>query len=126
MWLGDKVYFLSDRDGPITLFAYDTKAKKVTQVIENAGLDIKSASASPDAIVYEQFGSLTSTTLKSGKTRKRRRHDQRRHARGAPEVREGRNPHDQRRDLADRRARGLRSARRDHHACPPRKATCAT
>ena len=24
MWVGDKVYFLSDRDGPVTLFSYDT------------------------------------------------------------------------------------------------------
>jgi tricorn protease len=70
MWIGDKVYFLSDRGGPITLFSYDTKAKKVTQVVQNAGLDIKSASASPDAIAYEQFGSLHLYDLKSGKTRK--------------------------------------------------------
>ena len=47
MWVGDKVYFLSDRNGPITLFAYDTKTKKVAQVIQNNGLDIKSASAGP-------------------------------------------------------------------------------
>jgi tricorn protease len=24
MWAGDKVYFLSDRDGPVTLYSYDT------------------------------------------------------------------------------------------------------
>ena len=57
-----KVYFLSDRDGAITLFAYDTASKKVSQAIDNQGLDIKSASVStgggPDTIVYEQFGSL--------------------------------------------------------------------
>ena len=27
MWVGDYVYFLSDRDGPVTLHAYDVKAK---------------------------------------------------------------------------------------------------
>ncbi|HKO35369.1 MAG TPA: PDZ domain-containing protein [Pyrinomonadaceae bacterium] len=73
MWsAGDpgKVYFLSDRDGVITLFAYDTASKKVTQAINNQGLDIKSASASTDAIVYEQFGSLNLYDLKSGKTRR--------------------------------------------------------
>src|SRR5262249_52904380 len=66
----DKVYFLSDRNGPITLFAYDTKTKKVAQLIQNDGLDIKSASAGPDGIVYEQFGSLNIYDLKSGKTKK--------------------------------------------------------
>src|SRR5262249_59795126 len=69
MWVGDKVYFLSDRSGPITLYAYDTKTKKVAQLIQNNGLDIKSASAGPDGIVYEQFGSLEIYDLKSGKTK---------------------------------------------------------
>ncbi len=58
MWVGNSVYFLSDRDGPTTLFEYDTKSKQVTKVINNTGMDIKSASAGPDAIVYEQFGAL--------------------------------------------------------------------
>ena len=73
MWpTGDdrKVYFLSDRDGVITLFAYDTATKKVTQAIDNHGLDIKSASASADAIVYEQFGRSIIYDLKSGKTKR--------------------------------------------------------
>ncbi len=58
MWVGDTVYFLSDRNGPVSLFAYDTRSREVKQVVKNGGLDIKSASAGPDAIVYEQFGSL--------------------------------------------------------------------
>jgi tricorn protease len=77
MWpSGDarKVYFLSDRNGPITLFVYDTTSKKVTQAIANPGLDIKSASVSTggeaDAIVYEQFGSLNLYDLKSGQTKR--------------------------------------------------------
>ncbi|MBM3749007.1 MAG: protease, partial [Acidobacteria bacterium] len=68
MWVGDKVYFLSDRNGPVSLFAYDTKAKQVAQAIPNTGLDLKSAGAGPDAIVYEQFGALHLYDLKSGKT----------------------------------------------------------
>ncbi len=65
-----RVYFLSDRNGPVTLFAYETAGKKVAQLIQNGGLDIKSASAGPDAIVYEQFGAINLYDLKSGKTRK--------------------------------------------------------
>lgn len=58
MWMGSAVYFLSDRDGPTTLYKYDTRTKKVSQAIANHGLDIKSASAGSDVIVYEQFGAL--------------------------------------------------------------------
>jgi tricorn protease len=69
MWVGDKIYFLSDRNGPATLFAYDTKTQQVKEVVKNAGLDIKAASAGPGAIAYEQFGSLHLLDLKSGRDR---------------------------------------------------------
>ena len=69
MWAGDRVYFLSDRNGPTTLFFYDTKTKPVREAIPNQGLDIKSASLGPDAIVYEQFGGISLYDLKSGKTK---------------------------------------------------------
>ena len=70
MWIDNRVYFLSDRNGTITLFAYDTASKKVSQVIANTGLDIKSASAGAGAIVYEQFGALNLYDLKAGKSQK--------------------------------------------------------
>lgn len=58
MWVGNQVYFLSDRNGATTLFAYNTQTHRASQVIENKGFDLKSASVGADAIVYEQFGSL--------------------------------------------------------------------
>ena len=58
MWIGDKVYFLSDRNGPMTLFRYDPQSKQVTKLIENTGKDIVHASAGPGGIVYEQFGAI--------------------------------------------------------------------
>jgi len=58
MWVGNKIYFLSDRNGPRTLFRHDLKTREVRQVVENHGMDLKSASAGPDCSVYEQFGSL--------------------------------------------------------------------
>ncbi|MEW5902220.1 MAG: protease, partial [Acidobacteriota bacterium] len=70
MWVGDKVYFLSDREGPVTLFAYDSGTKKVSRILKNDGLDLKSASAGPGAIVYEQFGSLHLFDLASGQVRR--------------------------------------------------------
>jgi len=78
MWVGDKVYFLSDRNGPVTLFAYDTKTKQVTQTLPNNSLDIKSASAFTTVekngvtatIAYEQFGSINLLDLKTNRTSK--------------------------------------------------------
>jgi len=66
MWIGDQIYFLSDRSGPVTLFQYDTKSKQVKEALRNDGWDIKSASAGSGAIVYEQFGSLHLYDLASG------------------------------------------------------------
>jgi tricorn protease len=58
VWEGRTVYFLSDRNGPVSLFSYDTESKQVTQVIDNHGYDLKTLAAGPGALVYEQFGSL--------------------------------------------------------------------
>lgn len=69
MWAGERVYFLSDRNGPVTLFSYDVKSKAVREAIPNRGLDLKSAALGPDAIVYEQFGGIHLFDLKSGKSR---------------------------------------------------------
>jgi tricorn protease len=58
MWVGKKIYFLSDRSGPYTLFEYDTISRRVARLIDNRGLDIKSAAATTGAIAYEQFGKI--------------------------------------------------------------------
>ena len=70
VWFGDAVYFLSDRKGPVTLFAYDTKSKTVKQVVESKGYDLKSVSAGPDALVYEQFGGIYLFDPKTGSSKK--------------------------------------------------------
>ena len=41
LWIGGKVYFLSDRDGPVTLFSYDTRSKQVNAEVKNTGLDFR-------------------------------------------------------------------------------------
>jgi tricorn protease len=68
IWVGEKIFFLSDRNGPVSLFAYDTRQKTVSEVLHNDGLDFKSASAGPGAIVYEQFGTIHLYDLKSGQS----------------------------------------------------------
>jgi tricorn protease len=64
VWVGNDVYFLSDREGPITLFAYDTSAKKVRRILDNTSLDYKSLSAGPGVIVLEKFGGIQLYDLK--------------------------------------------------------------
>ena len=62
VWIGESIYFLSDRTGPVTLFRYEPFSKEVRQVVSSTGpntnFDLKSFQAGPGAIVYEQFGSI--------------------------------------------------------------------
>jgi tricorn protease len=67
IWIGDKIYFLSDRKGPVSLFVYDLGAKTVSQALANDGFDFKSAAAGPGGIVIEQFGAVHIFDPASGK-----------------------------------------------------------
>ena len=66
VWIDKSIYFLSDRNGPISLFKYDTASKQVIQVGTNKALDLKSLQAGPDGVVYEQFGSIHVVNASSG------------------------------------------------------------
>ena len=52
VWEGKSVYFLSDRNGPVSLFRYDTESKTVTPLLENHGYDLKTVAAGLGALVY--------------------------------------------------------------------------
>ncbi|MBM3334062.1 PD40 domain-containing protein, partial [Candidatus Sumerlaeota bacterium] len=58
MWLGDTVYFLSDRKGTMNLFACQAGSKKVRQLTHHNDFDVKWASAGGGVIVYEQGGKI--------------------------------------------------------------------
>ncbi|HWA84001.1 MAG TPA: hypothetical protein VG820_11225, partial [Fimbriimonadaceae bacterium] len=66
MWVGNKIYFLSDRAGTFSLYSYDTGSRSVKQLVKNDGFDIKSASAEGDEIAYEQLGSIKLFDVKTG------------------------------------------------------------
>ena len=70
MWIGDKVYFLSDRDGSVSLFGFDPSTKAVNNLIKNSGYDIDSAKAGPGGIVYDQFGDIYLYDIAKGKAAK--------------------------------------------------------
>lgn len=58
MWVGELVFFLSDRNGEFNLFVYDTRSRKVEQLTTHTDFPIVSASAGGGTIIYEQAGSL--------------------------------------------------------------------
>jgi tricorn protease len=70
LWVGDRVYFLSDREGPARLFAWDVGAKRLSKVPTADGTDILSAAAAPGVIAYERLGELHLLDLESGKDRR--------------------------------------------------------
>lgn len=67
VWVDKQIYFLSDRNGPVSLFRFDPATKSVTEVVKNNGADIRSASAGPGGIVYDRFGELFLYDTASGK-----------------------------------------------------------
>ena len=58
MWHGNEIYFLSDRDRIMNLFAYNTDTKEIHKVTDFADFDIKFPSLGDDAIVFEKGGYL--------------------------------------------------------------------
>ncbi len=60
-WLGDTLYFLSDRNHTMNLFAYDTAAKRrksVRQLTDHADFDVRWISTGGGLVVYEQAGRI--------------------------------------------------------------------
>jgi tricorn protease len=68
MWIGNTIYFLSDRNHTVNLFAYRTDTKQLTQLTQHDDFDIMTASAGADAIVYEQAGYIYLVDPKSAKS----------------------------------------------------------
>jgi len=59
MWIGNTIYFNSDRDGHFNLYAYDLSGGKTAQVTTHKPWDVRWPSAGSDGrIVYELDGEL--------------------------------------------------------------------
>ena len=58
MWIGDDIYFISDRDNTMNLFAYNTKDKTTRKVTDYSDYDIKFPSTDGKTIVFEKGGYL--------------------------------------------------------------------
>ena len=58
MWLGEKIYFLSDRNGEFNLFSFDRKTKEIKALTHYADFPVLNASAGAGKIIFEQAGYL--------------------------------------------------------------------
>ena len=56
VWVGDRIFFLSDRDWAANVWAYDVATGAVEQVTEFADAEVKSLGAGPGGLVIEQGG----------------------------------------------------------------------
>ena len=70
MWIGDEIYFISDRDRTMNLFAYDTRTKQTRKVTDHKDYDIKFPSTDGKIIVYENGGYIYKFNPADGKSQK--------------------------------------------------------
>ena len=69
MWLGDKIYFLSDRDLVSNIWSYDPITKALNQITKFKGSDVKWLSGNADTLIYERDGYLHTMSIPTGKTK---------------------------------------------------------
>ena len=69
-WMGDSIYFRSDRNGEYNLFAYDTKTKAVRQLTAFDDFPVLSLDAGGGNLVFEQAGWLHRFDLATGRSQR--------------------------------------------------------
>lgn len=67
VWLGDTIYYLSDRDWTMNVFAYDTRTKQTRKVTNHSDYDVLWPSGSGDELVYEAGGYIYRLDTKNDK-----------------------------------------------------------
>ena len=69
MWIGDTIYFNSDRDGHFNLYAYGVASGKTTQITTSKSWDVRWPSSDNESqIVYELDGELQVLDTKTRKS----------------------------------------------------------
>jgi tricorn protease len=70
MWIGEQIFFNSDRDGHFNLYSYDTATGKTNQVTRNTTWDVRWPSSDRSRrIVFELDGELQVLDVKTGKAK---------------------------------------------------------
>ena len=68
MWVGDKVYFISDREGEFNLYSWDSNNGTVARLTDFAGFPVLKAAAGAGRIIFEQEGYLHTYEISSNST----------------------------------------------------------
>jgi len=58
MWMGNTIYFLSDRNGEFNLFSFNPATKAIKQLTQYTDFPVNSATAFGNKIIFEQAGKL--------------------------------------------------------------------
>ena len=58
VWMGNTIYFISDRDWTNNVWAYDVAAKTLKQITRYSDYEVQSLGAGAGAVVYEQAGDI--------------------------------------------------------------------
>ncbi|MFI3267643.1 MAG: PDZ domain-containing protein [Rikenellaceae bacterium] len=58
MWIGDEIFFISDRDRTMNVFVYNQNTKETTKVTNFTDYDVKFPSFNGKTIVFEQAGCI--------------------------------------------------------------------
>lgn len=64
MWIGDEIFYLSDRDRTMNMFVYNTNTKSTEKVTNFTEYDVKFPSCSKDYIVFENGGYIYRFSVK--------------------------------------------------------------
>ncbi|MGH7654293.1 MAG: S41 family peptidase [Gemmatimonadaceae bacterium] len=67
VWVGNVVYFISDRDGVANVWSYESTTKKLAQITDFSDFDVKTLDAGGGAMVFEQAGYVHELDPKTGK-----------------------------------------------------------
>jgi tricorn protease len=70
MWIGNNIYFISDRDRIMNLFVYNTISKETRKLTQFTDFDIKFPSAGKESIVFEHGGFIYTFDLNTEKAEK--------------------------------------------------------
>ena len=70
MWIGEEIFFISDRDMTMNLFVYNTRTKQTEKVTNFTDYDIKFPSTNGEIIVFEKGGYLYKFDPKSRQSQK--------------------------------------------------------
>jgi len=70
VWLGGKIWFVSDRDWAMNVWSYDVSSKALAQVTHFTDAEVKSLAGGPGGLAFEQDGYIHTLDPATGRSQK--------------------------------------------------------